>query len=192
MSPSERSTASTDGEEGRYVMRARFSAGVVGAYVLLLVLIGVFVAPRVAKVYTWVPYLLAAVTLLLLVRYFSTRYVLNDTDLVAWRILGSRRVPLEDVRAIEYANLRDLVPTGGLFGLGSWGWRGRMHSTLIGEFDSICTDAVSGLLVTAGAYPLYISPRDTNGFARELSRRVRSYTGPLAKDVGIPGARPVI
>jgi len=178
-------------EEGTYRMGGRISAGVLGAYVVLAVLIAVVVAPRATGRFVVVPYLLLAVTVLFLVRYLSTRYTLNDTDLLAARILGSRRVALEDVRAIEYANLRDLSPTGGFMGMGSWGWRGRMHSVLIGEFDSIYTDAANGLLVTAGAYPLYISPRDPDAFARELSRRVRSYTGPLAKDVGNPTGSPV-
>jgi hypothetical protein len=167
-------------------MGARFSVGVVVAYVLIAVLIVAFVAPRSSSRYVWVPYFLEAIILLFLARYFSTRYTLDDTDLVAWRILGGRRIHLEDVRSIEFANLRDLVTTGGIFGMGSWGWRGRMHSLTVGEFDSIYTDAASGILVTAGAYPLYISPRDPQEFARELSRRVRSYTGPLTKDVGVP------
>jgi hypothetical protein len=167
-------------------MGGRLSAGVVGAYVVLTLLILLVVAPRSEGRYAWVPYLLVGFTVLFLARYFSTTYTLNDTHLVAWRILGGRRIPLEDVRAIEYASLRDLVTTGGVFGMGSWGWRGRMHSVTIGEFDSIYTDASAGLLVTAGAYPLYISPRHLQEFARELSRRVRSYTGSLAKDVGAP------
>jgi hypothetical protein len=167
-------------------MRARYSVGVVVAYVIIAVLVAAVVAPRSASRFIEVPYFLEAVIILLLVRYFSTSYTLDDTDLVAWRILGSRRIHLEDVRSIEFANLRDLVTTGGFFGMGSWGWRGRMHSVTIGEFDSVYTDAASGLLVTAGAYPLYISPRDPEGFARELSRRVRSYTGPLTQDVGAP------
>jgi Bacterial PH domain len=170
-------------------MRARFTAGVVGAYVVLLILIAVLVVPRSAGGYVWVGYFLVAVTALFLVRYFSTRYTLDDTYFVAWRVLGSRRILLEDVRAIEYASLRDLTSTGGTFGMGSWGWRGRMHSVTIGEFDSIYTDAAQGLLVTAGGFPIYISPHDREAFARELSRRVRSYTGPLEHDVGNPGAR---
>jgi hypothetical protein len=169
-------------------MGAHISVGVVVAYVLIAVLILVAVAPRIGTHNAWAPYFLVAVVLFLLLRYFSTRYTLDDTDLVAWKILGGRRIPLEEVRAIEFANLRDLVTTGGIFGMGSWGWRGRMHSVVIGEFDSVYTDAASGLLVTAGAYPLYISPRDPEEFARELSRRVRSYTGPLTKDVGAPGS----
>ena len=61
-----------------------------------------------------------------------------------------------------------------------------MWSPVIGRFDSIHTDAVRGVLVTAGEYPLYVSPRDPAAFARELSRRVRSYSGRLAVDVGDP------
>lgn len=65
-----------------------------------------------------------------------------------------------------------------------------MYSQLIGEFDSIYTDAATGLLVSAGAYPVYISPKDSEAFARELSRRARSYSGPLLKDVGNPAGEP--
>jgi Bacterial PH domain len=177
-----------DAEEGRYRMGARLSYAIVGAYGFMLILIVVVVAPRSHSSYDWVFYFLLALTLLFLVRYLSTRYSMDDTNLVAWRILGGCKVALEEVRAIEYASLRDLAPTGGAFGIGSFGWRGRMHSTSIGEFNSIYTDPAAGLLVTAGAYPLYISPKDRDEFARELSRRVRSYTGPLPKDVGNPAA----
>ena len=170
-----------------YTMGGRLSAGVVGAYVVLLLLIGLVVAPRSGPRFLWASYVLLGLTVLFLVRYLTTRYRLDDAYLVAWRFLGGRKVPLEDVRAIEHASLRDLTPTGGFLGMGSWGWRGRQHSVSIGEFDSVYTDAASGLLVTAGAYPLYISPSRLEEFARELSRRVRSYTGRLEKDVGFPG-----
>jgi hypothetical protein len=173
-------------------MAARYSAAVVGTYVLLIVLIAVLVLPQTVGDYRWVGYFLLAVTAMFVVRYFSTHYVLDDTHFHASRLLGSRRILLEDVRAIEYASLRNLTSTGGTFGMGSWGWRGRMHSVDVGEFDSIYTDAAAGLLVTAGAYPVYISPRDRDAFARELSRRVRSYTGPLEKDVGAPGPAPSV
>ena len=167
-------------------MPARQLMSVLGAYVILFVPILVVLFPRTTRAYDWVPYLLLFLTALFLVRHLSTRYSIDDTTLHAWRILGGRRVQLEDVRAIEYASLRDLIPTANILGLGSLGWRGRMYSSTIGEFDSVYTDAASGLLITAGAYPLYISPRDPAAFARELSRRVRSYTGTLAKDVGNP------
>jgi hypothetical protein len=117
-----------------------------------------------------------------LVRYLSTSYSIDDVYLRAWRIAGGRRIHLADVRKIEVIRLRDLSPTGFF---GSWGWRGRMWSPLIGHFDAIYSDP-TGLLLTADGVPLFISPRHAGEFARELSRRVRSYTGPLAVDAGAP------
>ena len=146
--------------------------------------------PRTTGGYEWVPYLLVGVTVLLLARYLSTFYTLDDTFLRAHRILGGRTIRLEEVRRIEYASLRELVPITGGFGIGSWGWHGRMYSPALGEFDSVYTDPARGLLVTAGTFPLYLSPRHPAEFARELSRRVRSYTGPLPKDVGDPRQAP--
>ncbi len=131
-------------------------------------------------------YAIMAGTLFLMLRYFSTNYVIDDTNLVARRILGSRRMPLQDVRKIEYIALRDLSPTGFF---GSWGYRGRMWSPYISSFDAIYTDPI-GLLVSGGPYPLFISPRDREGFARELSRRARSYSGGLSVDVGAPPGTP--
>ncbi len=136
----------------------------------------------------WAPWVIGIFLVASLGRYLSTSYRVDDTSLSAWRVLGGRRVRLDEVRKIEYASLRDLAPTGGL--LGSWGWRGRMWSPVVGRFDSIYTDASRGLLVSAGDVPLYISPRDPEAFARELSRRVRSYSGRLAVDVGDPHAAP--
>lgn len=177
-------------DEGRVTVGGRIAYSIVGAYVLLLLLLFVFVTPTTSGEYVWVPYLLLAVTLLLMARYLSTNYTLDDTFLRARRLLGGRVIRLEEVRRIEYGSLRDLVPISGGLGLGSWGWHGRMYSPTIGEFDSIYTDAARGLVVTAGTHPLYISPKDPVAFARELSRRVRSYTGPLAKDVGDPRQAP--
>jgi hypothetical protein len=162
--------------------------GVVGAYLALLLLVAVLFVPTSAGAPGWGAWVLVGLVVFFLARYLSTTYTLDDTDLRAWRILGGRRLPLEEVRRIEYARLRDLVPTTGAFGLGSFGWRGRMWSATIGEFDAIYTDAGNGILVTAGSTPLFLSPHRPEEFARELSRRVRSYTGPLAKDVGAPGS----
>jgi hypothetical protein len=156
---------------------------VVGAYLFLLVLVLLVLPGNSSLSFTWVPYAIVAFLLGALARYLSTTYRIDDRDLRAWRILGGRRVRLEEVRRIEYASLRELSPTG-LFG--AWGWRGRMWSPMIGRFDSVHTEAALGLLVTAGDVPLYISPRDPQRFARELSRRVRSYTGRLSVDVGDP------
>jgi len=173
--------------KGRYRARGQLSIAVLGAYVVLLLLVVFVVAPRSSSTELWVPYGLVALTLLFLVRYVSTSYSIDETSLRARKILGGRKVRLEEIRRIEYSSLRDLAPTGGWFGVGSWGWRGRMWSPSIGEFDSVYTDAARGLLVTAGTHPLYLSPAHREEFAKELSRRVRSYTGPLAKDVGAPG-----
>ncbi len=169
-------------------MLGRYSIGVVIAYLLIIVLLIVVVGPDLGSRYAWSLYFLIAVSILFLARYLSTRYSMDDYDFVAWRILGSRRIALEEIRAIEFASLRELMPTGGLLGIGAFGWRGRMYSQAIGDFDSIYTEAARGLLITAGAYPLYISPRDPEAFARELSRRARSYSGALLKDVGHPDA----
>ncbi|HZY71308.1 MAG TPA: hypothetical protein VFF67_10085 [Thermoplasmata archaeon] len=124
--------------------------------------------------------LLIGVLLLFLVRFLTTTYVLDSDDLRAVRLLGFRRVHLEEVRKIEFASLRDLG--GGSF-FGGWGWRGRMWSPIIGQFDSIATVS-QGILVTAGKVPLFVSPRDNSAFARELSRRVRSYRDDLEVDAG--------
>jgi len=56
-----------------------------------------------------------------------------------------------------------------------------MWSPRIGRFDAIYTDT-AGLLVTAGDVPMFISPVDLQGFAQELSRRVRSLGGRLMND----------
>lgn len=156
------------------------SAAVIGVYGFLLLLLLYFSRTAGGTASPDVGFLLIAVTLFFLLRYLLTQYRLDGVQLVAWRPLGARRVPLESVRRIEYANLRDLGPIG-MFA--SWGYRGRMWSPLLGPFDAIYTDS-RGLLVTAGAHPLFISPKDPERFARELSRRVRSYTGPLEVDAG--------
>ncbi len=152
-------------------------------YGFLLIIVAVLVSRGVPGGYWWLPYVLTALVAGSLGRYLSTRYWIDDQYLHAWRLLGGVRIRLDRVRRIEYVSLRDLSP-GGMFG--SWGWRGRMWSPRIGHFDSIYTDAARGVLVTAGEVPLYVSPRNREAFARELSRRVRSYSGRLTVDVGDP------
>jgi Bacterial PH domain len=169
---------------GNYRQRGRLSYAVIGVYVFLVLVLVVIFPLRTTVLYSWAPWAVSALFVLFLARYVSTLYSLDDSYLKAGRILGGRRILLERVRRIEYANLRDLGSSGGIFG--SWGWRGRMWSPQVGRFDAICTDAASGLLISADGVPLYISPVDVPGFARELSRRVRSYTGRLAVDVGDP------
>ena len=53
----------------------------------------------------------------------------------------------------------------------------------LGKFDTVSTVA-PGVLVTGGSYPVFLSPRDPLGFARELSRRVRSAGVELDEDDG--------
>ncbi|HTT16539.1 MAG TPA: PH domain-containing protein [Thermoplasmata archaeon] len=171
-------------------MRGRLSAAVIGTYLVMMLLIAFVAGPRSTSSYRWALYFLLGLTAVLLLRYLTTHYTISDSHLIASRVLGGRRVALEEIRGIEYASLRDLAPTTGAFGIGAFGWRGRMHSSTIGEFDAIYTDAAAGLLVTAGAFPLYVSPAHRESFARELSRRARSYSGALLKDVGDPTGRP--
>lgn len=168
----------------RFTMRADISGAVVGFYA---VLIGFLLLASQANlsVYPLATYGLAAILAAFLLRYASARYILGPDRLRAWRLFGVRTVKLDRVRRIEFANLRDLGPVGFF---GSWGYRGRMWSPVIGSFDSVYT-ASKGILVTAGRVPLFISPKDPAAFAKELSRRVRSYTGPLEVDAGQSSAR---
>lgn len=154
----------------------------VGVYVVLLLLLYFFVLPIGFDSNPLLVYVLMAGTIFLLGRYLTTSYTIDDTNLVAWRILGPRRMPLKEIRKIEFTAMRDLSPTGFF---GSWGYRGRMWSPYIHEFDAVYTDP-TGLLVSGGPYPLFISPTDREAFARELSRRVRSFPGGLTVDDGTP------
>jgi len=154
----------------------------VGVYlfVLLLLYFVVLRSPIVSNPYAI--YVILLLTVFLLFRYLSTNYSIDDRFLYARRLIGTRRLPLSDIRKIEFSSLRDLSPTGFF---GSWGYRGRMWSPYIGKFDGIYTDT-NGILVSATGVPLFISPTRPDEFARELSRRARSYTGPLAVDHGRP------
>jgi hypothetical protein len=171
---------------GVYRRRGRLSYGVVGTYLILIALLFV-ILPSAGLRTGWAFEVILFLFIFFLVRYLSTTYSISDTHLRAWRLFGSRRIPLDQVRQIEYSSMRDLGPTGFI---GSWGWRGRMWSPSIGKFDAVYTDPARGLLVTEGDVPIYISPVDLPGFARELSRRVRSYVGRLEVDVGDPQASP--
>jgi hypothetical protein len=167
---------------GRYRAGGELSYVTIGVYVVLILVLYFVVLPSPAISYPYGIDFVIVVALFFLARYLTTSYSIDDVHLRANRIAGGRKVALADVRKIEFVRLRDLSPTG-LFG--SWGWRGRMWSPVLGPFDAIYSDP-TGILVTAGAVPLFISPRHLDEFARELSRRVRSYTGPLAVDAGAP------
>lgn len=151
-------------------MPARLSIGIIVFYLFLIIVITYlgtyrFTSPLVAEV-------LVAALIVYLGRYVSTRYWLDSRNFTAARLFGSRRIPIEEIRQIEPANLRDLAPASFF---GSWGWRGRMWSPQIGPFDTVHTSS-EGLLVRGGTgVPVFISPRDPEAFVAELSRRVRSF-----------------
>ena len=149
---------------------------------VVLILVMVLLLPHSGSG-LWVLGVLLGALLFFLARYLSTTYSMNDTVLRAWRLGGSRRIHLESVHRIEYGSMRELGGTGFV---GSWGWRGRLWSPFVGPFDAVYTDPVKGIIVTGEGVPIYFSPNDLEKFARELSRRVRSYTGPLDVDVGAP------
>ncbi|MCI4324377.1 MAG: PH domain-containing protein [Thermoplasmata archaeon] len=156
---------------GRVRVGAPVSVGVVGLYLFLVIII-VYATNRASFTSNpIVPEFLIGVMFLFLARNLSTYYVLDDRALYARRIFGSRTIPLDQVRMLEFANLRDLGPVSFF---GGWGWRGRMWSPLIHTFDAIHTVS-AGILVTAGDVPLFVSPKRPEEFAVELSRRVRSY-----------------
>ncbi|MCI4345718.1 MAG: PH domain-containing protein [Thermoplasmata archaeon] len=162
-----------------YTMPAARGISVVVFYIALMfiVLAVEFYSPSAS----YVPYLyplLEVLLLLFLLRYATTRYRIDGHALYAQRILGGRRVPLEEIRKIQYANLRELGPVGLS---ASWGWRGRGWSPVVGKMDSVATVS-RGLLVSAGEIPVFISPVDAVGFRRELSRRVRSVGGGAPPD----------
>jgi len=153
---------------------------------LYLILAAVLFAYRGSISVPWAFEFLAAVLLVYLGRYVSTYYVLDADHLKARRLFGSRTIRFEDIRAVQLANLRDLGPVGLV---GTWGWRGRVWSPIIGSFETVHTVS-PGVLVTAGKVPLFVSPRDPVAFARELSRRSRSWGVELPVDPGamVPGA----
>ena len=166
--------------KGRYRAHGKLSYFTLGAYLLLLAVVFLLIKPPATE--PWVPDFLGAVLLLFLIRYLSTTYTIDAKFVRAWRVMGGQRVPLKEVRRIEFASLRELSATGFF---GSWGWRGRMWSPRIGRFDSVHTDT-SGVLVSGGNVPLFLSPDDPDAFAEELSRRVRSVSGKLNQDESEP------
>lgn len=156
--------------QGRYVDYAPRSYAVIGMYAVLVAVL-LYLNGGANYAVPSLPLILAAVLLVYLGRYVSTRYVMDSETLAAKRLFGSRKVRLEEIRNIELANLREIGPMG-MFG--TWGWRSRVFSPTLGPFDSIHTVS-KGVLVSAGAVPMFLSPRDPIAFARELSRRARSW-----------------
>ncbi|HXW66670.1 MAG TPA: hypothetical protein VEL82_02140 [Thermoplasmata archaeon] len=165
-------------------MHGHLSAATIGVYAFVVLILYFLGVRSPVVMYPWLIEAVIVLTLVLLARYLSTTYRIDRAAMSALRLFGSRNVALRDVRRIEILSFRDLSPVGFF---GGWGWRGRMWSPRVGAFDAIHTDS-AGVLVTAGEIPLFVSPRDPAAFARELSRRVRSYAGPLEVDDGAPAA----
>ena len=174
------------GPPGAYFVAAERSYLIIGTYVFLLVVVLLILPTSPVVIYSWLPWFIAAVIAFFLARYLSTAYWIDEGRLSAFRILGGRHLRLEEIRRIQFASLRDLSPTGFF---GSWGYRGRMWSPVIGKFDTVHTSSL-GVLLSAGEVPLFISPKNPQDFARELSRRVRSYRGGLEVDDGAPESTP--
>jgi hypothetical protein len=151
-------------------MPARYSVGIVVFYLVLIGAITYLGTYHLTNLF--VAEVLDAALIIYLGRYLSTRYWMNSRYFAARRLFGSRRIPLDEIRHVAPANLRDLAPVSFI---GSWGWRGRMWSPQIGPFDSVQT-ASEGLLVSGGdGVPVFISPKDPDALVTELSRRVRSF-----------------
>jgi hypothetical protein len=163
-----------------YRRPAAYSAGVVGFYaVLILVMLYVYYRGAPNLVSTLLVPFVIIVLMVYLARYSSTRYRIDDRSLLAWRLFGARRMELRSITRIRRANLRGLAPVGFL---GTWGWRGRVWSPVVGNFDTVHTGS-DGILISGQGVPLFVTPVDPNGFQRELSRRVRSVNGGAEVDL---------
>ncbi|MGI0052700.1 MAG: hypothetical protein ACRECR_00360, partial [Thermoplasmata archaeon] len=79
-----------------YRQRGRRLPEVVAFYlVLVAILLALFLHGTSEAAYAAILPLLAVVLLVYLLRYLSTRYVMDDRELGALRLFGSRRVPLD-------------------------------------------------------------------------------------------------
>lgn len=144
--------------------------GVPLTYVLLIAIL-LYESPHLAtaQVPVWSVAAVAVILVVYLARELSVFYVIDRRYLRAWRLFGWRKVRLSSIRKVEAISLRDLSPTG--FS-GLWGWRSRVWSPQVGKFDAIQTYH-KGILVHGQGVPLFISPRDRDGFLDLLVARVR-------------------
>jgi hypothetical protein len=178
--PGLRGEGTAAGSPTAYARPAAYSVGVVGFYaVLILVMLYVYYRGAPNLFSTVLVPVVIIVLMAYLARYSSTRYRIDDRSLLAWRLFGTRRMELRSITRIRRANLRGLAPVGFL---GTWGWRGRVWSPIVGSFDTVHTGN-DGLLISGTGVPLFVTPVDPNGFQRELSRRVRSVNGGAEVDL---------
>lgn len=123
---------------------------------------------------------LVALLLVYLGRFLSLTYKIEDGQVKALRLFGSRREPLSSVRKVEVDSLRNLSPVSML---GGWGWRSRMWSPHIGAFDNLST-IHQGVIVYADGAPFFISPKDIDGFLKQLDESCGGKLLNLGRDEG--------
>ncbi|MCI4369372.1 MAG: hypothetical protein L3K09_07420, partial [Thermoplasmata archaeon] len=92
-------------DSGRWSAPAAVPVLVIGFYAVLILVLAYATTRPAASSFPYITELLAVILLLFLARMLSTRYTLDADQLHAWRLFGSRRVRLEEVRKIEFANL---------------------------------------------------------------------------------------
>jgi Ca2+/Na+ antiporter len=151
--------------ESEYTQRATISWAVVGTYLFLMLMLYLLTLWVHLSVYAAIG--LIAILVLYLVRFLTMSYTIGEETLRATRIFGSRVVPLDTVRKVDLSSLRDLAPVGWS---GTWGWRSRMWSPVIGHFDNISSVHL-GLTVYGDGVPFFISPKDREAFLSELDKR---------------------
>lgn len=171
-----------------YTMGPKRSYGVPVTYLILLALLAyAYEHGAAASVSVFAFAGVAALVLLYLGRELSVRYLIDRKYLRAWRLFGTRKVRLSQIRKVELASLRDLSPSGFT---GTWGWRSRVWSPQVGKFDSIHTSHV-GMLVHGDGVPLFISPRDRDQFLRALVERVRRTNPTVESPLDAPTEPPL-
>ena len=141
------------------------SWAVVGTYVFMILIFLLLTNWGFIPEYAGI--ILIVILLVYLVRIVTTVCVIDEDTLRASRIFGSRRVDLDTVRKVDVLSLRDLAPVGWV---GTWGWRSRMWSPVVGPFDNLSTIHL-GLMIYGDGVPFFISPRDRDEFLKELDER---------------------
>jgi hypothetical protein len=136
----------------------------VGAYVLLTIVVAVLTLDRSIPEYAGL--FLGGLLVLYLGRLLSLSYSIRDGVLRAQRLFGTRHAELKDIRKVEPRSLRDISPVSFV---GGWGWRSRMWSPVIGNFDNL-SSIHRGLMIYAGEVPFFISPRDPDAFLDVLQK----------------------
>ncbi|MGI0129826.1 MAG: hypothetical protein ACREEC_06710, partial [Thermoplasmata archaeon] len=118
--PPHRDPASTTEPDGRWRSHAPLPIEVVALYGIIIVVLLVLGRPTSPFKFPSPVLLLDLIVIVFFARYASTTYSMDSDRLRARRLFGSRAIRFDDVRRIEFENLRDLSATGFF---GGWGWR---------------------------------------------------------------------